>query len=136
MTRKSTIINPIASIIFLNRLFSFSSIYLLSMVVVEVTTGISRGFVFVSTLSVSPLMETEVSIPGVFSCAISRNTIPVPGIKDKVPVSMDRSAGTSIVSIRCLSIISLLTNSCLLLQPVAATSSTRQKKICVSYNVI
>lgn len=104
------------------------------MVVVEVTTGISRGVVSVSTFSVSPLMEIEVSIPVVFSCAISRNTIPVPGIKDKVPVSMDRSAGTSIVSIRCLSIISLLTNSCLLLQPVAATSSTRQKKICVSYH--
>lgn len=102
------------------------------MVVVEVTMGISRGVVLVSTRSVSPLMTTEVLIPGVLFCATSRNTIPVPGIYDKVPVSVERSAGTSIVSICCLSIISLLTNFCLLLQPVAATSSTRQKKIGVS----
>lgn len=63
MTRKRTIINPIASIIFLNTLFSFSSTYLFSTVVEAVTTGIFFSCVRVSTFSVSPLMETEVSIP-------------------------------------------------------------------------
>ena len=128
MTRKSTIINPIASMIFLNTFFSFSSTYLFSTVVEAVTTGIFFSCVRVSTFSVSPLMETEVSIPV--------NTIPVPGIYDKVPVSVDRSAGTCIVSMVFFSINSDLTNFCLLLQPATATSSARQKKICVSYNVI
>ncbi len=78
-------------------------------------------------------METEVLIPGVFFCSISRKTIPVPGIKDKVPESDDRSAGTSIVSILLCSIIELLTNLCLLLHPANITNATRQKKIGVSY---
>ena len=129
MTRKSTIINPIASIIFLNTLFSFSSTYLFSTVVEAVTTGIFFSCVRVSTFSVSPLMETEVSIPAVCFWSIPVNTIPVPGIYDKVPVSVERSAGTCIVSMVCFSINSDLTNFCLLLQPATATSSARQKKI-------
>ena len=136
MTRKRTIINPIASIIFLKTLFSFSSTYLFSTVVEEVTTGIFFSSVRVSTFSVSPLMETVVSIPGVCFLCIAVKTIPVPGIYDKVPVSVERSAGTCIVSMVCFSINSDLTNFCLLLQPATATSSARQKKICVSSYII
>lgn len=132
MTRKSTIINPIASMIFLKTFFSCSSTYLFSTVVEAVTTGIFFSCVRVSTFSVSPLMETVVSIPGVCFWSIPVNTIPVPGIYDKVPVSVERSAGTCIVSMVCFSINSDLTNLCLLLQPAAATSSARQKKIGVS----
>ena len=132
MIRKSTIINPIASMIFLNTFFSFSSTYLFSTVVEAVTTGIFFSCVRVSTFSVSPLMETEVSIPGVCFWSIPVNTIPVPGIYDKVPVSVERSAGTGIVSMVCFAINSDLTNFCLLLQPATATSSARQKKIGVS----
>lgn len=136
MIRKSTITNPIASMIFLKTLFSFSSTYLFSTVVEAVTTGIFFSCVRVSTFSVSPLMETEVSIPGVCFWSIPVNTIPVPGIYDKVPVSVERSAGTCIVSMVCFSINSDLTNFCLLLQPATATSSARQKKIGVSYYII
>ena len=114
--------------IFLNTFFSFSSTYLFSTVVEAVTTGIFFSCVRISTFSVSPLMETEVSIPGVCFWSIPVNTIPVPGIYDKVPVSVDRSAGTCIVSMVCFSINSDLTNFCLLLQPATATSSARQKK--------
>ena len=77
-------------------------------------------------------METDVLIPGVFFCSISRKTIPVPGIKDKVPESDDRSAGTSMVSTLLCSIIELLTNLSLLLHPANITNATRQKKIGVS----
>ena len=136
MTRKSTIINPIASIIFLNTLFSFSSTYLFSTVVEAVTTGIFFSCVRVSTFSVSPLMETEVSIPGVCFWSIPVNTIPVPGIYDKVPVSVDRSDGTCIVSMVCFSITrTILTSDCSYSLPLPPAARGK-KKIGVSYNVI